>query len=72
MSFIRALLVTTITSFTILASGLIQAAQFLETTDYQIHYNAFNTMMVTPKTAQALGFTRAPRLELFLVSPSWC
>ena len=68
MSFIRALLVTTITSFTILASGLIQAAQFLETTDYQIHYNAFNTMMVTPKTAQALGFTRARNRALLNLS----
>ena len=68
MSFIRALLVTIISSFTILASGLIQAAQFLETTDYQIHYNAFNTMMVTPETAQALGFTRARNRALLNIS----
>jgi len=35
------------------------AEQAIHSQKYDIHYNAFNTMMVTPDVAQSYGFTRA-------------
>ncbi len=68
MSFVRSLLITIIAGAASLTSNLSQAEQMLETTAYQIHYNAFNTMMITPEVAQALGFTRARNRALINVS----
>ena len=65
MPFFRSLLMAIIASLT---SSLSQAEQMLETTAYQIHYNAFNTMMVNPEVAQALGFTRTRNRALVNVS----
>lgn len=44
------------------------AEQAIHSQKYDIHYNAFNTMMVTPQTAQAYGFTRARNRALLNIS----
>jgi len=62
------MLISTLASLAIFCSSTSYAEQMLETTDYQIHYNAFNTMMVIPEVAQALGFTRARNRALLNVS----
>lgn len=54
--------------FALLLSFTLQAEQKLETPNYEIHYNAFNTMMVTPEVAQTYGFTRARNRALLNVS----
>ncbi|MDP6967855.1 MAG: DUF4426 domain-containing protein [Gammaproteobacteria bacterium] len=68
MSLFRALLITLMVCVSSLAGSLTHAEQLLETRDYQIHYNAFNTMLVTPEIAQALGFTRARNRALVNIS----
>ena len=68
MSFLRSMLISTLASMAIFFSSASHAEQMLETRDYQIHYNAFNTMMVIPEVAQALGFTRARNRALLNVS----
>ncbi len=68
MTFLRSMLISTLASLAIFSSSTSYAEQMLETTDYQIHYNAFNTMMVTPEVAQSLGFTRARNRALLNVS----
>ena len=55
-------------SFALLISVSANAEQKLETPNYDIHYNAFNTMMVTPEVAQTYGFTRARNRALLNVS----
>lgn len=55
-------------SFALLISFSVSAEQKLETPNYDIHYNAFNTMMVTPEVAQTYGFTRARNRALLNVS----
>ena len=58
--------------FTIAISPLLvcfaYAEQALETTQYHIHYNAFNTMMVTPEIASSYDFTRARNRALLNIS----
>ncbi len=54
--------------FALLLSLNLYAEQKLETPDYDIHYNAFNTMMVTPEVAQTYNFTRARNRALLNVS----
>ena len=44
------------------------AEQVIQSQKYDIHYNAFNTMMVTPDTAQNYGFTRARNRALLNIS----
>ncbi len=44
------------------------AEQVLETPKYHIHYNAFNTMMVTREVASHYGFTRARNRALVNIS----
>jgi len=44
------------------------AEQAIHSQKYDIHYNAFNTMMVTPEVAQSYGFTRARNRALLNVS----
>ncbi len=44
------------------------AEQSIESPKYSIHYNAFNTMMVTPEIAQNYGFTRARNRALLNIS----
>jgi len=61
-------------SFLLLASMLLlwaqpsYAEQAIHSQKYDIHYNAFNTMMVTPETAQTYGFTRARNRALLNIS----
>ena len=44
------------------------AEQAINSQKYDIHYNAFNTMMVTPEVAQSYGFTRARNRALLNIS----
>jgi len=44
------------------------AEQAIHSQKYDIHYNAFNTMIVTPDVAQTYGFTRARNRALLNVS----
>ena len=44
------------------------AEQAIHSQKYDIHYNAFNTMMVTPDVAQSYGFTRARNRALLNIS----
>ncbi len=44
------------------------AEQAIHSQKYDIHYNAFNTMIVTPEVAQTYGFTRARNRALLNVS----
>lgn len=44
------------------------AEQAIYSQKYDIHYNAFNTMMVTPTVAQSYGFTRARNRALLNIS----
>ncbi len=44
------------------------AEQAIYSPDYDIHYNAFNTMMVPPEVAQSYGFTRARNRPLLNIS----
>jgi len=44
------------------------AEQAIHSSKYDIHYNAFNTMMVQPKVAQSYGFTRARNRALINIS----
>jgi hypothetical protein len=44
------------------------AEQAIHSQKYDIHYNAFNTMMVTPEVAQSYGFTRARNRALLNIS----
>jgi|TARA_B110000977_G_scaffold170046_1_gene220448 hypothetical protein len=44
------------------------AEQAIYSPDYDIHYNAFNTMMVPPEVAQSYGFTRARNRALLNIS----
>jgi len=44
------------------------AEQAIHSQKYDIHYNAFNTMMVTPGVAQTYGFTRARNRALLNVA----
>ena len=44
------------------------AEQAIYSQKYDIHYNAFNTMIVTPDVAQTYGFTRARNRALLNVS----
>tara|TARA_B110000285_G_C14924701_1_gene514404 strand:+ start:462 stop:905 length:444 start_codon:yes stop_codon:yes gene_type:complete len=44
------------------------AEQAIRSQNYDIHYNAFNTMMVPPEVAQSYGFTRARNRALLNIS----
>ena len=44
------------------------AEQAIHSQKYDIHYNAFNTMIITPEVAQTYGFTRARNRALLNVS----
>jgi len=44
------------------------AEQAIHSQKYDIHYNAFNTMIVTPEVAQTYGFTRARNRALLNIS----
>ena len=44
------------------------AEQAIQSQNYDIHYNAFNTMIVPPKVAQTYGFTRARNRALLNIS----
>mgnify|MGYP006071896291 CR=1 FL=1 len=44
------------------------AEQAIYSQNYDIHYNAFNTMMVTPEVAQSYAFTRARNRALLTIS----
>ena len=44
------------------------AEQAIYSPGYDIHYNAFNTMMVPPEVAQSYGFTRARNRALLNIS----
>ena len=44
------------------------AEQAIQSQSYDIHYNAFNTMIVPPKVAQTYGFTRARNRALLNIS----
>ena len=44
------------------------AEQAIHSQKYDIHYNAFNTMIVTPEVAQTYGFTRARNRALLNVA----
>lgn len=44
------------------------AEQAIHSQKYDIHYNAFNTMIVTPEVAQIYGFTRARNRALLNVA----
>ena len=44
------------------------AEQAIYSPKYDIHYNAFNTMMVPPEVAQSYGFTRARNRALLNIS----
>ncbi|MDC9720669.1 MAG: DUF4426 domain-containing protein [Gammaproteobacteria bacterium] len=46
----------------------VHAEQAIHSHKYDIHYNAFNTMMVTPEVAQSYGFTRARNRALLNIS----
>ena len=46
----------------------IHAEQAIQSQNYTIHYNAFNTMIVLPKVAQRYGFTRARNRALLNIS----
>ena len=61
LSFICALLLVSLT----LSS---HAEQAIYSQKYDIHYNAFNTMMVTPEVAQNYDFTRARNRALINIS----
>jgi len=49
-------------------SGTVQAAQFVEFDNYEIHYNAFNSSFVKPEIAQQNGLVRGKRRALVNVS----
>ena len=46
----------------------IHAEQAIHSQNYAIHYNAFNTMIVSPEVAQTYGFTRARNRALLNIS----
>ena len=46
----------------------IYAEQAIQSQNYAIHYNAFNTMIVSPEVAQTYGFTRARNRALLNIS----
>jgi hypothetical protein len=46
----------------------INAEQAIQSQNYAIHYNAFNTMIVSPEVAQTYGFTRARNRALLNIS----
>ena len=46
----------------------IHAEQAIQSQNYAIHYNAFNTMIVSPEVAQTYGFTRATNRALLNIS----
>jgi len=46
----------------------VQAAQFVEYDDYEIHYNAFNSSFVKPEIAQQNNLVRGKRRALVNVS----
>jgi hypothetical protein len=46
----------------------IHAEQAIQSQNYAIHYNAFNTMIVSPEVAQTYGFTRARNRALLNIS----
>ncbi|MCP4881389.1 MAG: DUF4426 domain-containing protein, partial [Gammaproteobacteria bacterium] len=68
MPLLRHLLVVIVTTISIISSNFSQAEQALETNNYQIHYNAFNTMVVSPQVAQSFGFVRARNRALLNIS----
>lgn len=49
-------------------AGHVQAEQFVEYGDYEIHYNAFNSSFVRPEIAKAAGILRGKRRALVNVS----
>ena len=67
-SIYRLLLASLVLSFALSLSLPSYAEQAIQSQKYDIHYNAFNTMMVTPEIAQAYGFTRARNRALLNVS----
>ena len=46
----------------------IHAEKAIQSQNYAIHYNAFNTMIVSPEVAQTYGFTRARNRALLNIS----
>ena len=67
-SIYRLLLASLVLSFALSLSLPSYAEQAIQSQKYDIHYNAFNTMMVTPEVAQTYGFTRARNRALLNVS----
>jgi len=65
LSFIYCLLLVSLALSLALPS---YAEQAIHSQKYDIHYNAFNTMMVTPDVAQSYGFTRARNRALLNIS----
>jgi hypothetical protein len=65
LSFIYCLLLVSLAFSLALPS---YAEQAIHSQKYDIHYNAFNTMMVTPDVAQSYSFTRARNRALLNIS----
>jgi len=69
LSFILRLLLASLPLSLVLTWALPSyAEQAIYSQKYDIHYNAFNTMIVTPDVAQTYGFTRARNRALLNVS----
>ena len=51
-----------------LFSGSLEAAQFVVSGDYRIHYTAFPSLLLPPEVAAAHGMTRAENLIVLNVS----
>lgn len=55
-------------ALTLLLSPLVQAGQFQQFGDYQVHYSAVNTSFLTPEVATASGITRSRSTAFLNVS----
>ncbi|RLA02879.1 MAG: DUF4426 domain-containing protein [Gammaproteobacteria bacterium] len=60
---------STVLGFCLLFSSLsLQAEQVLKTKNYQVHYNAFNSAMLTPEIAKQYGIQRSKSLGVLNIS----
>jgi hypothetical protein len=64
----NAKLLPTLAAILLMFTPLSYAEQLIESDKYEIHYNAFNTMIVPSDTAQTYGFTRARNRALLNIS----
>ena len=65
---LRAILRTLILSYFCLLSVTLQAEQLIKSDGYNIHYNAFNSTMLTPEVVNQYGIERSSSLGVLTIS----